>query len=229
MSRHASTSVFDAITSRHSCRRFTSEPVSREQLTSLLEVARYAPSGSNTQPWQVYVVAGDTRDAISAAIVEDLETGEERESREYQYYPVEWYEPYLSRRRACGWGLYNSVNITRGEKERMKIQRTRNYLFFDAPVGLFFTMSRGLETGSYMDMGMFLQNFMVAARSLGLDTCAQAAFANYHELIRPIIGMDDDEILVCGLSVGYSLDEAPENQFRTERDKVDDFATWLGI
>lgn len=229
MNRTAATTVDDAIKTRHSCRRFTDQAVTREQIEHLLEVARYAPSGSNTQPWQVYVVAGEVKSAVSAAIVADLQTNEERQDREYQYYPLEWYEPYLARRRACGWGLYNSLNIQRGEADKMKTQRTRNFTFFDAPVGLFFTMSRGLETGSYMDVGMFVQSFMVAARGLGLDTCAQAAFANYHELIRPLVGITDDEILICGLAVGYSDSQTPENQFRTEREPVDGFTTWSGL
>ncbi len=229
MTRTPAKTVDDAITSRYSCRRFIDRAVTREQIEHLLDVARHAPSGSNTQPWQVYVVTGETKEAISAAIVADLQTNDERQEREYQYYPVEWYEPYLARRRACGWGLYNSLGITRGEPERMKAQRTRNFTFFDAPAGLLFTISRRLETGSYMDVGMFVQSFMVAARGLGLDTCAQAAFANYHELIRPVVGISDDEILICGLALGYADVDAPENQFRTERTDVEDFTTWIGL
>ena len=193
----------------------------------MLDVARFAPSGTNIQPWVVYVAGGKTRDAIAAEILEDLQTGPEREDREYDYYPTNWFEPYLARRRACGWGLYGSLGITRENKRAMSEQRARNYQFFDAPVGLFFTIDRRLEKGSWLDLGMFLQNIMVAARGQGLHTCAQAAFANYHTIIRRHLDVSDEEIIVCGMSVGYGDMQAPENQWRTEREPVETFTRWF--
>jgi len=229
MSNPIPSSVDDAITSRQSCRRYLNRPVSREQIHHLLEVARFAPSGTNVQPWSVYVTGGKTRDAIATEIVEELKTAPERDEREYDYYPTEWFEPYLSRRRACGWGLYGSLGITRENKQAMSDQRSRNYAFFDAPVGLFFTIDRRLEKGSWLDLGMFIQNVMIAARGQGLHSCAQAAFANYHSILRRHLAVSAEEIIVCGMSVGYGDMEAPENKWRTEREPVESFTQWFDL
>jgi nitroreductase len=225
----AAASIDDAIRSRHSVRSFLHRPVSRETVEHILDVARYAPSGTNTQPWRVYVLGGDIKEALSAEILTDYEANPEREEREYEYYPTDWYEPYLSRRRACGWGLYGSLGIERGQKDRMHQQRGRNYLFFDAPVGLIFTIERRLNTGSWMDLGMFLQNVMLCARGQGLHTCPQAAFANYHSVIRRHLAISDEEIVVCGMAVGYRNPQAPENIWRTDREPVSGFTRWLGL
>ena len=166
---------------------------------------------------------------MSDAIVADYEEHGEREDREYEYYPTDWYEPYLGRRRACGWGLYGSLGIQRGEKERMHAQRARNYTFFDAPIGLILSIERRLNIGSWMDLGMFIQNIMLAARGEGLHTCAQAAFANYHRIIRHHVPISDDEIVVCGMAVGYRDPDAPENTWRTDREPVSSFTQWFGF
>ena len=222
-------SVDDAIRSRHSVRAFLDLPVGRDVVEHVLDVARYAPSGTNTQPWKVYVLAGSVKEALSRDILADYEVDPEREEREYEYYPTDWYEPYLGRRRACGWGLYGSLGIERGEKDRMHAQRARNYDFFDAPVGLMFTIERRLNTGSWMDLGMFIQNVMLSARGQGLHTCPQAAFANYHRIIRRHLAIPDDEIVVCGMAMGYRDPEAPENIWRTDRAPVSSFTRWLGF
>lgn len=223
------TSIDAAIRSRHSVRSFLDRPVSRKSIEEILDVARYAPSGTNTQPWQVYVLAGEVKKALSADILADLDAHPEREDREYEYYPTDWFEPYLGRRRACGWGLYGSLGIERGQKERMHEQRARNYQFFDAPIGMIITMERRLNTGSWMDLGMFMQNIMLAARGRGLHTCPQAAFANYHSIIRRHLPVPDQEIVVCGMAIGYRDAHAPENIWRTDRDPVDGFTRWLGF
>jgi nitroreductase len=222
-------SIDDAIRSRHSVRSFLDRPVSREAIEHILDVARYAPSGTNIQPWQVYVLGGEAKQALSADILADHESNPEREEREYEYYPTDWYEPYLSRRRACGWGLYGSLGIERGQKERMHAQRARNYIFFDAPVGLIFTIERRLNTGSWMDLGMFMQNVMLSARGQGLHTCPQAAFANYHSIIRHHLPVPDEEIVVCGMAVGYRNPDASENIWRTDREPVSRFTRWIGL
>ncbi len=223
------TSIDDAISSRHSVRSFLDRPVARETIEEILEVARFAPSGTNTQPWLVYVLGGEVKKALSAEILADHEVHPEREEREYEYYPTDWFEPYLGRRRACGWGLYGSLGIERGQKDRMGEQRARNYTFFDAPIGMMFTIERRLTVGSWMDLGMFLQNVMLAARGHGLHTCPQAAFANYHTIIRRHLPIPDEEIVVCGMAIGYRNPDAPENVWRTDRDPVSGFTRWLGF
>jgi nitroreductase len=210
-------------------RSFLDRPVARESVEQILEVARFAPSGTNTQPWLAYVLGGEVKKAMSAEILADHDVNPEREEREYEYYPTDWYEPYLGRRRACGWGLYGSLGIERGQKDRMRDQRARNYTFFGAPIGLVFTIERRLSVGSWMDLGMFLQNVMLAARSHGLHTCPQAAFANYHTIIRRHLPVPDAEIVVCGMAMGYRNPDAPENIWRTDRGSVSDFTCWVGF
>tara|TARA_R110000787_G_scaffold137458_25_gene250868 strand:+ start:14007 stop:14696 length:690 start_codon:yes stop_codon:yes gene_type:complete len=227
MSQSASENpAFDAITSRQSIRAFTDQPVDTGQIEELLRVARWAPSGSNIQPWKLHVLTGDARDRLVAAVMEAFEADPDCSDREYEYYPTDWYDPYITRRRACGWGLYNAVGVQRGDSAGMKRQRARNYSFFDAPVGMIFTIEKRLNTGSWMDLGMFLQSLMIAARAAGLDTCAQAAFADYHAAIRTVLPIDEGEIVVCGLGLGYRDATAPENQWRTDREEVDVFTTW---
>src|SRR5690606_32546114 len=175
------TAVIDhAITSRRSVRAFLPTPVGRQTIAEILEVAARAPSGTNMQPWKTYVVTGRTRRAISEAILQSGIRAERAVWDEYRYYPTQFFEPYLSRRRAVGFALYRLLGIGRRDVERMRAQHDRNFVFFDAPVGMIFTIDRRLEKGSWIDYGMFLENVAIAARARGLHTCPQAAFAPYH-------------------------------------------------
>jgi len=229
MPAHMPKDIDDAIISRQSVRAFTDEPVSKQMLHHLLDVARYAPSGTNTQPWHTYALGGEVKDALSAEILADYHANGERSAREYDYYPTQWFEPFLGRRRACGWGLYGAMGITREDKALMHEQRGRNYVFFGAPVGFIFTINRRLNVGSWMDLGMFLQNIMIAARAEGLHTCAQASFANYPDIVRKHLSIPDEEMVVCGMAVGYGNMEVPENVWRTEREPVEVFTRFLGF
>ncbi|MDR1887835.1 MAG: nitroreductase [Zoogloeaceae bacterium] len=220
--------VDEAIRSRHSMRRYLPTPVSRDVVTELLELAARAPSGTNVQPWKVYALAGEARKALSDAILEQYNQGI-KEGREFDYYPKEWTEPWISRRRKVGFGLYNLIGIPKGDKERMHAQTGRNYRFFDAPVGLVFTMSRQLGRGMFLDYGMFMGNLVIAARARGLDTCVQAAFADYPTTVRKHLGLDDDELIVCGMALGYADPAAPENTLIAEREAVDVFTSFRGF
>lgn len=227
-------SVEAAIESRFSCRAFLRErPVPRDLVERILAVASRAPSGTNTQPWRAYVLQDASRDALvdkvctahdalyaNPALAADY-------AEEYDYYPRQWVPPYIDRRRENGWGLYGLLGIAKGEKDRMHAQHQRNFRFFDAPVGLMFTMDRVLGRGSLMDYGMFLQNVMVAARAHGLHTCPQAAWNGYARIILPHIGAGPDEMLVCGMSLGYADLAAPVNGFHTPREPVAAFTRWV--
>ncbi len=218
--------VEEAIASRRSMRRFLPDPVERDTVEHLLAVASRAPSGTNIQPWKVYVIAGEAKEALSAAILEAHDAGGENK-REYNYYPLEFTEVHLARRRKVGWDLYGLLGIEKGDKKKMHAQHGRNFIFFDAPVGLMFTIARDLQIGSWLDYGMFLQNIMIAARGVGLHTCPQAAFANHHAIIREQLGISEDEVIVCGMSMGYADAEAIENTLVTEREPVEGFATFI--
>jgi len=224
----AAAHVDQAITSRRSIRRFLPKPVSKKTVEELLAIAARAPSGTNVQPWKVYAVAGHAKDALCAAILDKHNTVG-MDGREFDYYPTEWADPWLSRRRKIGLDLYGLLGIGKDDKARMKEQTGRNYLFFDAPVGFIFTMDRQLGRGMFIDYGMFLGNLMTAARARGLDTCAQAAFADYHQTIRKMLGIPENELVVCGMSLGYADNAAPENQLVTERESVEGFTEFRGF
>ncbi|MEO3413131.1 nitroreductase [Roseovarius sp. CAU 1744] len=215
--------VSEAIVSRRAIRAFLPDPVPRDTITRILEIAARAPSGSNIQPWHLDVVTGDTKTRLIAAITARFDAGETGHEA-YQYYPSPWREPYLARRRATGWGLYNALGIERHEKDRMRDQHRRNFLFFDAPVGLIFTIDRALPVGSWLDYGMFLQCLMIAARGFGLDTCPQQAFAAYHDTIRDVLDLPEERMVVCGMALGKANPADPANGFRTDRLPLDQIA-----
>ncbi|WP_142810882.1 nitroreductase [Tepidiphilus olei] len=221
--------VEEAILSRKSVRKFLPTPVPRETVEEILRVAQRAPSGNNIQPWKVYVVAGEARERLCRDVYEAAEKEPEQHQAEYDYYPSNWFEPYATRRRVCGYGLYSALGIDRHDKAARERQMLRNYLFFDAPVGMFITLDRRLSTGSYMDTGMFIQNVMLAARAHGLHTCAQAAFAWYHDVIRRHLPIPPEEIVLCGIALGHEDPAAPENAFITERAALEEFTQFYGF
>ena len=224
-----SAAVDAAIVTRHSMRAFLPTPVPRALIEELLAVAARAPSGTNTQPWQVHVLTGGAKDRLVARIQSVYDDPEElaTHSEEYAYYPREWVSPYIDRRRKVGWDLYGLLGITKGDKLRMHEQHGRNYRFFDAPVGLMFTIDRVMQQGSWLDYGMFLQNIMVAARGRGLHTCPQAAFTQFHRVIAEELGLAPNQQVVCGMSLGYADPAAIENTLVTERDPVAAFTRFL--
>jgi nitroreductase len=220
--------VDDAISGRRSVRRFLPREVARETVARLLELGSAAPSGTNVQPWKVYALAGEAKDALSQAIMKKYEAGE-AEGREYDYYPKVWEEPWLSRRRRLGKAMYGLLGISKDDHEGMKRQTGRNFIFFDAPVGLIFTMDRCFGLGMFMDMGMFMENVMTAARARGLDTCPQAFFADYPDTVRACLGVDQNGMVVCGMALGYADTAAPENSLRPGRESVEGFADFRGF
>lgn len=221
--------VDQAITSRRSVRAFLPTPVAREDIEAILDVARRAPSGSNTQPWKVYVLTGETKARLSESVLAAYDHPEvdTLHREEYPYYPRTWIDPYQSRRRKVGWDLYGLLGIERADKERMHAQHARNFRFFDAPVGIIFTIDRVMEQGSWLDYGMFLEAVMVAARARGIDTCPQAAFTQFHRIIAEHLALTEDEMVVCGMSMGYANLAAIENTLITERAPVSDFTRFL--
>jgi len=225
--------VDHAITSRMSARAFTQQEVPRELITEILQVASRAPSGTNTQPWKVYVLQGATRDALvdkvcaaHAAIRANPEVAKQY-TEQYDYYPAQWVSPYIDRRRENGWSLYGLLGIGKGDKDRMHEQQQRNFKFFDAPVGLMFTIDPIMGRGSLFDYGMFVQNIMLAARARGLHTCPQAAWNGFHSIILPHIGAGEGEMMVCGMALGYADETDKVNTLVTPRVPVNEFTHWV--
>ena len=223
-------SVDEAILTRKSIREFLPRPVPRATVEEILRVSSRAPSGTNIQPWQVHVVAGDTKAEVTRRVLAAFDDPEEakRHTREYDYYPEQWISPFVDRRRKIGWDMYGLLGIAKGEHARMHRQHGRNFEFFGAPVGLFFTMDRSMRSGSLIDVGMFMQDVMVAARARGLDTCPQAAWLEWHRIIAEVLALPPQQTLVCGMSLGWADPDAPVNRLVTDREPVEGFARFLG-
>ncbi|MEG2128493.1 MAG: nitroreductase [Acinetobacter sp.] len=225
--------VDDAITSRHSVRAFLDTPVATQTIKDILTVASRAPSGTNTQPWKVYVVTGKKRaemiDRVCTAQIELFQKPElaEQYQETFAYYPETWISPFIDRRRENGWGLYGLLGIQKGEKEKMAAQQLRNYQLFDAPVALCFTVNKAMGIGSKMDISMMIQNVMVAAKARGLDTCPQAAWNHFHPIVLDVLDAPEDEELVCTVALGYADPDHIVNSFITPREPVENFTVFL--
>jgi nitroreductase len=216
--------VRTAVTGRKSVRGFKSDPVPLDLVRRILEEASRAPSGTNTQPWRVHVATGAARERLTREVTAAASSGPQHD--EYQYSPKELPEPYLSRRRKVGFDLYGLAGIARGDIEGRKRQALKNYTFFGAPVGLFFTMDRRMEYGSWLDVGMYMQNVMSLARGYGLETCPQAAWIYYGPATRKALGIPDDEIIISGMALGVPDWSVVENKLVTERAPATEFAVF---
>ena len=217
--------TLQAIRERKCIRAYLDKPVAAELVSDLLEHARWAPSGVNSQPWQVAVVRGESKRRIGDAIIAARERKQD-ENPDYHYYPDAWREPFRQRRKACGLALYQALGIGREDEQQRLEAWYRNYHFFHAPVGLLFFIPRELQTGSWLDLGMFLQNIMLAARHHGLDTCPQASMAEYPDIVREVLGLPAELLLVCGMALGYADPEAPVNRYRLPREAPESFTRW---
>src|SRR5882757_2991054 len=222
--------VDEAIRSRQSVRAFLPTPVGRTTVEELLRLASRSASGSNIQPWRVRVIAGDAKNRLTQAIFDAVARGGfEPYQREWNYYPVRWREPFLGRRRQIGWDMYNLLGVAKGDFEGTQQARMRNYEFFGAPVGMIFTLDEDLEIGSWLDLGIFLGTVMIATRGHGLHTCPQAAFADFHGVIRPLLNIPENEVIVCGMALGHIDPNAPVNALKTERTDLGAFTTFDGL
>lgn len=218
--------VKEALEQRKSVRAYLDKAVSQEKINAILDAARHAPSGVNTQPWQVAVVSGDTKEKLQTKIEATFREGDKGKA-DYPYYPKEWKEPYTSRRRSCGLQMYKTLEIKREDKERQMDQWAANYRAFDAPVMLLFFMDDAMQAGSYMDYGMFLQSVMLAATEQGLGTCPQASIADYPEIIKSSLGYPMDTVLLCAIALGYEDKDALVNSYRTPREEVETFTQYF--
>ncbi|NOQ69852.1 MAG: nitroreductase [Gammaproteobacteria bacterium] len=218
--------VQKALQQRKSVRAFLKKEVEKEKINIILNAARHSPSGGNTQPWQVAVVMGETKQILQTKIEKLFRQGDKGKA-DYSYYPEKWVEPYNSRRIKCGLQMYKVLEIKREDKEKQLNQWVSNYRAFDAPVMLLFFMDRHMNTGSYLDYGMFLQSIMLAAVEQDLATCPQASLADYSEIIKTTLEYAHDDILLCGMSLGYEDKKALVNSYRTPREEIDTFTRYF--
>jgi nitroreductase len=214
---------------RRSIRAFLPEPVDAGAIHQILKMARHAPSGTNIQPWKVYVASGETQELLVQKLCAafDDPASAEKYRDEYAYYPDHWFSPYVERRRKVGWDLYTLLGIAKADKKRIFLQHRRNVECFGAPVSLFFTIDRRLAQGSWLDYGMFIQNVALAVTAHGFASCVQAAFNPFHSVIREVLPWSDSEMLVCGMSLGYADPDAVENSLKVNREPVDSFVQFF--
>ncbi|POR50073.1 nitroreductase [Bosea psychrotolerans] len=223
----AAEAVERAIASRRAVRAFLPDPVEPKLVRRILAVAAQAPSGTNMQPWKVRVIGPDSRARLEAALLAALDSPDLPAAEEYRYYPESFREPYLSRRRKVGWDLYGLLGVKKGDVAGMRRQTAANLRFFDAPVALMVTIDRDLEIGSWLDLGMFVQNILIAAQGHGLNSCPQAIFARFHPVVRRELAIPENEVVVCGIAIGKVDPDAPANALVPEREPVEAFTTWL--
>lgn len=209
--------VSDALATRKSVRAFTPEPVSRETVESILAAAARAPSGGNLQPWKVHVLLGAARDELVRRTKARMAENPRGGVPEYHIYPPELTEPYKTRRFAIGEAMYATMGIGREDKGRRLQQFVRNWEFFGAPVGLIVSIDRQMQQGQWADLGMFLQSVMLMAREHGLHSCAQEAWAPFHEVIRGYLDVPPEEMIFCGVAIGHADETAPINSLVSER------------
>jgi nitroreductase len=214
--------VREAVTGRRSVRRFLDTPVAIETVRQILADAARAPSGTNSQPWLVNVVTGKARARVVEAVTAAAIAGNAQQ--EYPYFPDNAGEPYLSRRRKVGFDLYALYGVARNDVEGRKQAMLKNFDFFGAPVGLFFSMEKKMLFGSWLDLGMFMQNFMVLARGHGLETCPQEAWGHFGPTVHAAVGIPSDQVIVSGMALGVEDKSAKANTLVTEREPVEGFA-----
>jgi len=217
--------VIEALKQRKSVRAFLDKAVEKEKITTVLTAAGHAPSGVNTQPWQVAVVMGETKQKLQKQIESSFREGDKGKA-DYRYYPDQWIEPYKSRRIACGLQMYSTLKVEREDKQGQLNLWAANYRAFDAPVMLLFFMDACMQTGSFIDYGIFLQSIMLAAEEQGLATCPQASLADYPVMIKKTLNYPQDSILVCGMSLGYEDKSALINSYRTQREEISVFTRY---
>lgn len=218
--------IFENLKQRKSVRAYLDKTVAKDTINKILDAARYSPSGVNTQPWQVAVISGEAKKNLQNKIESAFRSGDKGKA-EYLYYPTNWIEPYKLRRKECGLLMYKTLQISREDKQRQMGQWAANYRAFDAPVMLLFFLDDQMQTGSYLDYGMFLQSVMLAAVELGLATCPQASIADYPEIIKSELGYPDNKVLLCGMALGYEDKDALVNSYKTSREEVESFTDYF--
>ncbi|SIT44115.1 Nitroreductase [Paraburkholderia piptadeniae] len=217
----------ELICGRQSKRGFLNRPVSIKTVREILSIARYAPSSSNTQPWRCYVLTGTAREKIVNAAVDAYRAGPDKLRHEYPFFPKELPTPFSTRFNTFRGMLGDAQGVARSDIVGRRRDVERQFRFFDAPVGLIFTMDRRLEWASFLCYGCFLQNIMLAARAEGLDTCPQQIWSLQSAVLRVGLDIPDGEMVVAGMSLGYADNDIPENNMALQKLDLDEFVSFI--
>ena len=214
------------ITARHCKRAFLRRPVPRETLETVLRAAGQAPSSQNTQLWQVAVLSGAARDELSRRLCEDFDS-QRPVKLDYRNRPAELAQVYRDRGREADLGFYRAKGIEPVDQAARRARLRENYLFYGAPVEMIFHLPADATHGTFLEMGLFLQNVMLGLVACGLGSCPQGSVAAYPDTIREFLGLGDDRLIVCGLAVGYVEETASINAFSPPRAALESYARWL--
>jgi nitroreductase len=220
--------IDEVLAKRRSARAFKPDPLDRALVEEILRVAALAPSNTNVQPWKVHVAAGEVRDRLEREVLAHRETNPSDASAEFPR-ANKRKEPYLSRMRTLGKAMYGLLEIPKGDQAAGWRQWGRNYAFFDAPVGLIFTIDKDLDQMNWVDLGLFAMAIMLAAKARGVDTCALGAWNNYWTVTRRVLDVPEDQYIVFGMAMGYADDTQAVNRLVAEREPVEAFATFHGF
>lgn len=222
-------SVTDAMMQRGAVREYSDQPVSAELVREILELAANSPSGGNVQPWKVYALAGDEKDALSQAVLEKAAQSPTGDRPDIPVYPQSMSDPWRSRRYASGELMYQLLGIGREDKRARFEQGARNMFFFGAPIGLLITLDRELCESQIIDVGIFVQSVLLLAQERGLATCPQASWSMWSGVIRDTLGLADNEMIMVGIALGYASTDAPINLLKQPRLALDEFAELRGF
>ena len=215
--------VSDAVLKRRSIRAFTSQPINNKVIKDLLALAARSPSGGNLQPWKIYVVNNQSMKKL----IEFQDNWDQPETPGYDIYPSGLTEPYRTSRYQLGEAMYELLGIPREDKDARLQQVLRNFEFFGAPAAIFCFVDKQMGPPQWSDLGMFLQTFMLLAQEAGIDTCAQEAWAMKNDSVSKFVGSDKNDILFCGLALGYKDEDAVINQLSSERRPIEQWAKFL--
>jgi len=215
--------VTEAVLQRSSIRAFLQSPVSNDLLRDLLEKSSRAASGGNLQPWKIFVL---NNESLSDFLLFQ-EKWDQPEVPAYAIYPPKLKEPYRTSRYELGEQMYKLLGIGRDDKDARIAQVMKNFEFFGAPCAFFCFVDRQMGPPQWSDLGMFLQTFMLLAKEAGLDTCAQEAWSMKQDSVAQFVKSGDDDMLFCGMCIGYRDNEAPVNSLRSERRPLDEWAKFL--
>ena len=219
-------SASDLLKTRISTRAFLPDPVSEDDIRAILEIAKFAPSGGNLQPWKVHVVTGAARDRLVEAVLKTIAENPFADEAELRIYPENLWEPYRTRRYTLGEQMYELIGIPREDRMARLLNLRKNFEFFGAPAGLFFTLDRRFDKGQWAHLGMLMQSIALVAEERGFATCMQEAWTTRAKILSEILGVPDTEQLYCGMALGRPDRAAPVNRLRSERAPLDEFVTF---
>ena len=214
------------IKSRYSVRSFLDKDVDFEKVKSILDTANSAPSGGNIQPWKVYVLGNNSKNKLVTQALNNYDTGVQ-EDIEYEIYPKSLAEEYKKRRSQCAADMYEALSIARNDIDTRLKQVRENFKFFGAPIGMIVTIDKSFAQNGWGHVGMFLQNLWLTAINEGLGVCLQESWSIYPKTVKKVIDCPDNEIIWCGIAMGYPNNEDPINNYRTSRDSIDKFASFI--